>query len=130
MRMGEALTGALRGAVECQVMPDLSRRALGRGVAAERIIDSLGLSLLRLSGTMISAASECYGRLDLPNNLVEPHCSLLPLNALQRYLLRGYGQLVGSVVPALVRTPGLGVSPDLPPSHFLVALGRFQEPLP
>jgi hypothetical protein len=47
-----------------------------------------------------------------------------------RLLLRGYGQLIGTVVAALVRSAGLGVPLDLPPQDFLVALRRFQEPLP
>jgi hypothetical protein len=44
--------------------------------------------------------------------------------------LSGHGQLVGPVVPALVRASGLRVPLDLPPSHLPVALGRFEEPLP
>ena len=51
-------------------------------------------------------------------------------SATTHLLLRGHGQLVGPVVPGLVRAPTLGVTLDLPPSHFLVALCRFQEPLP
>src|SRR5215217_6178682 len=45
-------------------------------------------------------------------------------------LLRGHGELVGPVVPALVRPATLGVPLHLPPSHLPVALGPFQEPLP
>src|SRR5215213_10280451 len=45
-------------------------------------------------------------------------------------LLRGHGELVGPVVPALVRPASLEVPLHLPPSHFQVAPCRFQEPLP
>ena len=45
-------------------------------------------------------------------------------------LLRGHGELVGPVIASLVRSAGLGVSLDLPPPHFLVALRGLQEPLP
>ena len=45
-------------------------------------------------------------------------------------LLRGHGQLVGPVVPTLVRALGPGVRLYLPPSHFPVTLCGFQEPLP
>jgi hypothetical protein len=45
-------------------------------------------------------------------------------------LLRRHGELVSPVVPSLMRSAGLGVPLDLLPPHFLVALRRFQEPLP
>src|SRR5215211_2625002 len=45
-------------------------------------------------------------------------------------LLRGHSQLVGPVVPALVRPASLGVALHLPPSHLPVAPCRFQKPLP
>src|SRR5215203_5749350 len=44
-------------------------------------------------------------------------------------LLRGHSELVGPVVPALVRPARLGVPLHLPPSHLWVAPCRFQEPL-
>src|SRR5215203_408437 len=45
-------------------------------------------------------------------------------------LLRGHSELVGPVVPALVRPATLGVPLHLPPSHLWVAPYPFQEPLP
>src|SRR5215208_2511427 len=45
-------------------------------------------------------------------------------------LLGGHSELVGTVVPALVRALGLLVPLDLPPPHLLVALRRFQKSLP
>src|SRR5215217_6708215 len=45
-------------------------------------------------------------------------------------LLRGHGELVGPVVPALVRPATLGVALHLPTSHLPVVPCPFQEPLP
>ena len=42
----------------------------------------------------------------------------------------GHRELVSPVVPALVWTSALGVSPYLPPLNFVVVLRRLKEPLP
>src|SRR5215204_402928 len=42
----------------------------------------------------------------------------------------GHGELVGPVVPALVRPASLGVPLHLSPSHLSVAPCRLKEPLP